>query len=248
MTRDELLSAYAAGRRNFGGVGLRGVDLSGARLDESDLRCVDLGGARLDRAELRCARLDGADLRGASLDGASLDGASLSGASLSGASLSGASLSGASLSGASLSGASLDGASLDGARLDRAMLICARLDRASLSGASLICARLDRASLSGASLDGADLRYTTWLRTRLHGTGTWSAPPPRCSAGDWHAIFIAPGIVTIGCMTLSVMEWIERGADLAEHHCVSSDDAETLRSWFARLAARTEWAGWEADT
>jgi hypothetical protein len=158
MTRDELLTAYDAGRRDFHDVDLREEDLGGADLSDADLR-----GADLRRADLRCADLRCADL-------------------------------------------------------------------------------------SDAWLVSADLRGSRWHLTRLHASGTWSAPPPRCSAGDWHAIVLAPGIVRIGCTTLSVAEWLERGADLAAQHHVSPDDADTLRDWMSRLKERTEWPGWEADT
>ena len=62
MTRDELLSAYAAGQRYFSR-----ADLSGA-----DLRLVDLSGANLSAASLTGADLRGADLTSADLTGAIL--------------------------------------------------------------------------------------------------------------------------------------------------------------------------------
>ena len=47
MTREELLAAYAAGIRDFGGANLSNADLSNADLSDADLRGVNLRGARL---------------------------------------------------------------------------------------------------------------------------------------------------------------------------------------------------------
>ena len=124
MTGAELLTAYAAGRRDFSGANLsdatlrdadlRGADLSGADLRYATLRDADLRGADLSGATLRDATLRGADLRDADLRGADLSGADLSDATLRGADLSGANLSG-DLRGADLSGATLSRADLSGA-------------------------------------------------------------------------------------------------------------------------------------
>ncbi len=70
MTGAELLTAYAAGRRDF----------SGANLSDATLRGADLSGATLRDADLRYATLRDADLRGADLSGATLSRADLSGA------------------------------------------------------------------------------------------------------------------------------------------------------------------------
>ncbi len=65
MNKEELLAAYAAGRRDF-----TGVDLSGANLCGTDLQHADLSGANLCGADLSGADLSGADLTGADLTGA----------------------------------------------------------------------------------------------------------------------------------------------------------------------------------
>ena len=67
MTRDELLAAYAAGKRNFRGAYLGGADLAGADLRGAYLGGADLAGADLGGADLRWAYLGGADLGGADL-------------------------------------------------------------------------------------------------------------------------------------------------------------------------------------
>ncbi|MHB1310616.1 MAG: pentapeptide repeat-containing protein [Gemmatimonadaceae bacterium] len=144
MTRDELLTAYASGRRDF-----RGADLRGANLIGADLRGADLSGADLS----------GADLRGADLSGADLSGADLSGADLRVADLSGADLRVADLSGADLRVADLGRADLGRANLSRTDLGGAYLGGAYLGGAYLGGANLSRANLSEADLGGATLPH-----------------------------------------------------------------------------------------
>jgi hypothetical protein len=103
MTRDELLTAYAAGERDF----------VGANLTRAILTWANLSGANLSEATLRGANLTGATLRGADLYKADLTEASLREADLYKADLSGATLRGADLTGASLTGADLPDTVLD---------------------------------------------------------------------------------------------------------------------------------------
>ena len=77
MTRDELLTRYAAGERDF-----RGVDLG-----EVDLAFVILAGANLAGANLFWAEMTGANLAGANLTRANLAGANLTRANFTGANL-----------------------------------------------------------------------------------------------------------------------------------------------------------------
>ena len=72
MNAAELLSAYAAGRRDF-----VDADLSGANLRWANLRWANLSGASLAGANLREADLAWASLRWANLSGADLQGANL---------------------------------------------------------------------------------------------------------------------------------------------------------------------------
>ena len=97
MTRDEMLAAYAAGRRDF-----RRVDLTDANLICADLRRVDLSRAILSGADLREA-----DLREGILSRSILSGADLSRADLRRADLSGADLRKTILNKAFLSGTDL---------------------------------------------------------------------------------------------------------------------------------------------
>jgi uncharacterized protein YjbI with pentapeptide repeats len=110
-------------RRLDQGGHLRGVDLTGARLDHIDLRGRRLSGLDLSRASLRHAQLTGADLSASRLDFADLSGATLKRANLTGASMLETMLWGADLSGADLSGSrQLIMAGLRRARFDQTTL------------------------------------------------------------------------------------------------------------------------------
>jgi hypothetical protein len=102
MNRDELLTAYAEGERNFKGANLTGAYLADAYLRGADLKGADLAGANLAGANLTGAHLADANLTGAHLADANLAGANLTGAHLADANLTGAYLTGADLKGADL--------------------------------------------------------------------------------------------------------------------------------------------------
>ncbi|EIU6600391.1 pentapeptide repeat-containing protein [Salmonella enterica] len=122
---------------------LRGADLYGANLCDTNLRGADLRGANLRGANLCDTNLRGADLYGANLCGANLCDTNLRGADLYGANLCGANLCDTNLRGANLCGADLYGANL--------------------CGADLYGANLRGADLYGANLRGADLPDLTFV-------------------------------------------------------------------------------------
>jgi Pentapeptide repeats (8 copies) len=129
------------------------ADLSGTKLNNTNLVGVDLHDAKLIGANL-----SGADLRGAKLysvyEVADLSGADLSGASLSDANLTRAIIKNADLREADLTGVSLQGANLEGANLEGA-----QLDEEQLA----YCA-----SLKGAIMpDGR--KYEDWLKSKGSG-------------------------------------------------------------------------------
>ncbi len=117
------------------GLGLQGVDLTGARLRDgsffrSDLSGSDLTGvsafrAKFVNAKLREAKLDGAKLSEADFTKADLNGASLRNADLRRARFFRADLRGADLTGARLRGADLIRADLSGATWTDGKRICA---------------------------------------------------------------------------------------------------------------------------
>ena len=94
-TREDVLSAYKAGQRDFASWNLQGVNLREALLaradfQEANLRFADLQGANLYEADLRGADLVSSNLREANLKWADLRDANLRGADLREANLRGA--------------------------------------------------------------------------------------------------------------------------------------------------------------
>ena len=75
MTTQELLSAYAAGQRNFAGLDLKGAFLRGASFEKADLEGADLEGADLCGVNLRDANLEGANFTRVYFEEADLKGA-----------------------------------------------------------------------------------------------------------------------------------------------------------------------------
>lgn len=81
-TAADLLSAYAAGQRNFEYVSLADTDLAGADLKGCDFSYADFSGANLSQANLRGADLSYANLAETNLAEADLRGAMLIGTDL----------------------------------------------------------------------------------------------------------------------------------------------------------------------
>jgi hypothetical protein len=184
---------------------------------------------------IRAGECAGADLRDANLRGADLRCANLRCANLQFADL----------CYADLRGADLSGADLHDANLHDAYPYDASLNRADLRGADLRGADLCGADLRGASFDGAYLLGSIWRRTRLHSSGTWDEQPPSCTAGDWHAMVVAPHIVRIGCKTGTIEYWLSgAGEKLADKNDVPDHDRWLLRIWLEGLALRDVWPGW----
>jgi serine/threonine-protein kinase len=117
ISGDELLAAYAKGRRDFSN-----HDLSAASLAKSTLTGANFHQAKLVKTNLHGANLFNADFGRASLHRAILKNANLARAYLSHADLQGADLRGADLSYAYLSHANLRGANLCGADLTGAKI------------------------------------------------------------------------------------------------------------------------------
>jgi uncharacterized protein YjbI with pentapeptide repeats len=172
MTAEELLERYAAGERDFSGVDLMGINLSGADLG-ADWSSFNLGG-NLNETNLSGANLSSANLSGANLSVAMLYEADLSCANLSYANLNGAALIGANLTGANLSNADLSEASLGQAKFTSCNFRGTRLVHASwgrnltdvdLSGSiGFFCGLLDDVTVCNITLpDGSIIREkVTW--------------------------------------------------------------------------------------
>lgn len=160
------------------GLDLHDADLSGARLNETNLKQ-----AYLLRAILKGAKLTQADLRAADFIEADLTEATLVEADLRGANLGLSKLFKANLRDANLRGAQLAQAKMGGAILTGADLRKAHLNHADLSGADLSYANLTGSILWGATLTGADLTQCQLVRTdfanakmagcRVFGTSVW---------------------------------------------------------------------------
>ncbi len=146
---------------------LKGANLSGAFLEESDLWGANLRTAQLHGTRLNGSNLAGADLQQADLTGAVLAEADLRGANLTEADLERAFLEKADLRGATFTGADLQFASLPHARLTRARFVGANLRGAHLEGADLTGADFGGATLHGASLDEAVLKGASFANADL---------------------------------------------------------------------------------
>ena len=125
LTADELLLAYAKGKRDFtcqdfSQLNLTKVDLSSANFHQSKLHKTNFNNANLFNADFGRASLNQAVLKNANLARAYLNHADLAGADLRGADLSYAYLSNANLRGANLCGADLTGAKVSDEQLSMA--------------------------------------------------------------------------------------------------------------------------------
>ena len=185
---------------------LFGVNLRGARLDESNFSGANLRGADLAHATLRGANLSHADLSRADLNHAAIERANLSRAGLQHATLihiratqtdlSHAQLNNADWSHARLTHADLSYSQASGANLSHTMLHDANLShigashanfsRAGLISSDLSYARLGRANLSGAHVSAADLSHAELGHTILTGAKIGKVIVETSSAGGSH--------------------------------------------------------------
>ena len=136
---------------------LKGVDLSGANLENADLRGANLGWTNLKDADLRSAKLIGTDLRDTDLRFADLESANLSHAKLNSAKLFGANLQKTKLYGADFMLADLRNADLRWAEISMT-----KLGEKQQGGADVFKdipppAKLRHVELQGAYLEGAIL-------------------------------------------------------------------------------------------
>lgn len=122
LAADDLMTAYAKGKRDFTShdlslLNLAKATLAGANFHQSKLHKANLQGANLFNADFGRASLNQAVLKNANLARAYLSHADLQGADLRGADLSYAYLSNANLRGANLCGADLTGAKISDEQL-----------------------------------------------------------------------------------------------------------------------------------
>ena len=165
ISAEEFWKRYEDGERDFTGINLARVNLSGKTLDSN----VSLSQANLSSANLANAKLTGVNLIGANLQDANLNSTNLQSADLIEANLSGANLTKAILYYARLIQANLSQANLSEAKLDSANLTTANLSRANLAQASLICANLTGADLSHAKVSKVNLSHANLCGVNLTG-------------------------------------------------------------------------------
>jgi uncharacterized protein YjbI with pentapeptide repeats len=159
---------------------LEGIDLSNARLEDTDFE-----GMYLAKANLAGAKMSRVNLTDASLEQADLTGADLTIAHMTESHLALATFDHADLSGAILTDAELWEASLQGTSLRRAVLDGAEAPGIHAMGADFTYSRMLDADFTGADLSGADLSYATLVRSNfqratltgcnVYGISVWDA-------------------------------------------------------------------------
>ncbi|MFM9267467.1 TerD family protein [Tychonema sp. BBK16] len=175
MSSEEFLQRYNQGERDFTGINLAGVDLSGKTLEypislsQANLSNANLSNANLVKVNLIGANLQGANLKSTNLQQADLIQANLSGANLTKANLNYARLIQANLSQAKLSETQLNSANLTTANLSSANLTQAILNSANLIGADLSQAKVTKVNLSYADLRGVKLNGVSLVAVNLDG-------------------------------------------------------------------------------
>ena len=95
--------------------------------------------------------------------------------------------------------------------------------QADLAGADLTRADLTSANLSGANLYGADLEGTIF--PFIKGKIIYSIG---CSG---YFGYFCDGFIKIGCMTLTIQEWIDRGEQIGKGNNYSDEEIETYMNW-----------------
>ncbi|MEB3180187.1 MAG: pentapeptide repeat-containing protein, partial [Nostocaceae cyanobacterium] len=158
-------------RSSFRGTRFRGVGEDG-RYDTFDDWIADLSGAKMQQTNLTDANLSRVMMNRTDLSRATLNRANLASARMNSANLSSAQLVAANMRDAVLENAKLTGADLGEANLQEANLFAARLSRAIALGTKLSFANLTKsdwqaADLSGADLSRANLRSANLSATRL---------------------------------------------------------------------------------
>jgi serine/threonine protein kinase, bacterial len=121
-----LMAAYQAGKTDFGGQQLSGLNLQAAVLAKASFYKANLSKVNLQKADLSQANFGAANLNYASLKDANLSRAYFSFADLEGVDFRGANLSGAYFNNANLRGANLSGANLNGAKISQEQLALAK--------------------------------------------------------------------------------------------------------------------------
>ena len=157
--REQLVSDYESGRREFSRIELSNVDLSEVNFSEADFSGSDLTDVNFATANLERANFSGAYLDRAILTSSSLSGANFQGAELGEANMEGSNLTGSNLSRSNLASAKLMASNLSGVDLGQASLEGVNLEQADLSNANVEQTNLKNANLKHANLTGVNLEH-----------------------------------------------------------------------------------------
>lgn len=192
ISAEEFLSRYNLEERDFTGINLARVDLTGktlsgnalnlsganltkARLENTTLDCVNLAGANLKNANLAQAQLHQTILTEANLENANLRQANLYETELGKANLKNANLSEVNLSlqvGVDLDGANLSGANLSKVNLSRTNFVGVNLSYANLNNANLLATNLESTNLQQVKLHQAVYNNLTIFPIGFNPTNT----------------------------------------------------------------------------
>ena len=124
---------------------------------------------------------------------------------------------------ANLANMDLIGTNLTAADLSRSNLAYTDLSGANLTGANLKGANLTGADLSGANLTGANLKGANL--TGIIGKTIFSIN------STVHFGYCCDGFIRIGCMTMTIQEWIDQGMIIGVDHCFSAEEITTYMKW-----------------
>ncbi len=168
--REELLSAYAMGERDFHGMDLSNIDLNHCELPEIDFSYANLSYANLSRANLSHTNLSHANLSHAKCENSTLNWANLSHADAVATNLKNATAKAVDLTKAILIRADAQLAMLMGAtmlhtnataiNLEQANLECAHLEQSNLNNANLVGAVLSWSNLEHSSFNWSNMSWT----------------------------------------------------------------------------------------
>ncbi len=162
-----------------------------------------------------------ADLSNMDLKGLSLKNKNLSHIDFSNSDLSGVDMSHSDLSNSDLSKTDLSGSDMSYSNLSMADLSDANLTSAVLSGANLHCADMSSANLSEVKIDGANLREAEFKGTLLEN-GEHEHFCFRKHPAKYHG----NGLLTVGCFTYHISEWMEKFREIGKSHQYSEEEIE----------------------
>lgn len=170
ITAEELLERYKAGERDFNGLNLREISLSGGELKDCNLSCANLEGAIVNQVTFSNCNLTEANFSNAVLSQSSFNYSDLTGANLTNSDLSKTKFEGTNLIRANLNNVNFSESYFSKeVKLDKADMSEANLSKASLIGVTLSQVNLSHANLRDSKLLGANFESANLEKTNLEG-------------------------------------------------------------------------------